>query len=137
MKTARFGRLAALGTAVLAAAAVTAAPASSAAPHTTQVRLITFNDLHGNLEPPAGSSGSVTLPDGSSVEAGGAQYLASHVARLRGEVENSMVLSAGDNVGASPVNSALFHDEPTVEFLNQLGVSASVVGNHEFDEVFE
>ncbi|WP_461157757.1 bifunctional metallophosphatase/5'-nucleotidase [Saccharopolyspora tripterygii] len=137
MKTARFGRLAALGTAVLAAAAVTAVPASSAAPHTTQVRLITFNDLHGNLEPPAGSSGSVTLPDGGSVEAGGAQYLASHVERLRGEVRNSLVLSAGDNVGASPVNSALFHDEPTVEFLNQLGVSTSVVGNHEFDEGFE
>ncbi|TWG08500.1 bifunctional metallophosphatase/5'-nucleotidase [Saccharopolyspora dendranthemae] len=137
MKTARFGRLAALGIAVLAAAAVTAGPASSAAPHTTQVRLITFNDLHGNLEPPAGSSGSVTLPNGSSVEAGGAQYLASHVARLRGEVPDSLVLSAGDNVGASPVNSALFHDEPTVEFLNQLGVSASVVGNHEFDEGFE
>ncbi|MEB3367675.1 bifunctional UDP-sugar hydrolase/5'-nucleotidase [Saccharopolyspora sp. S2-29] len=125
-----------MGTAVLAVAAVVAVPAASAAPETTQVRLITFNDLHGNLEPPAGSSGRVTLPDGSAVEAGGAQFLATHVARLRGEVENSLVLSAGDNVGASPVNSALFHDEPTVEFLNQVGVSASVVGNHEFDEGF-
>ncbi|RRO18437.1 bifunctional metallophosphatase/5'-nucleotidase [Saccharopolyspora rhizosphaerae] len=127
----------ALGTAVLAAAAVGAVPAASAAPPTTQVRLITFNDLHGNLEPPAGSSGRVTLPDGSAVDAGGAQFLATHVARLRGEVPNSLVFSAGDNVGASPVNSSLFHDEPTVEFLNQLGVSASVVGNHEFDEGVE
>jgi 5'-nucleotidase len=143
VKTARFSRPAALGTAVLAAAAVTAAPAVSAtpaevtAPSTNQVRLITFNDLHGNLEPPAGSSGRLTLPDGTAVDAGGAQFLATHVARLRGEVKNSLVLSAGDNVGASPVNSALFHDEPTIEFLNQLGVSTSVVGNHEFDEGYE
>nr|WP_245775640.1 bifunctional UDP-sugar hydrolase/5'-nucleotidase [Saccharopolyspora flava] len=112
-------------------------PGSAGDPATTQVRLITFNDLHGNLEPPAGSSGSVTLPDGSSVEAGGAQYLATHVKRLREQVPDSLVLSAGDNVGASPVNSALFHDEPTIAFLNQLGVTTSVVGNHEFDEGFE
>ncbi|MDI2027538.1 bifunctional UDP-sugar hydrolase/5'-nucleotidase [Saccharopolyspora sp. TS4A08] len=137
MKTARFGRLTALGAAALAAVAVVTAPVASGAPETAQVRLITFNDLHGNLEPPSGSSGSVTLPDGTSVEAGGAQYLATHVARLREQAPNSLVLSAGDNVGASPVNSALFHDEPTVAFLNQLGVATSVVGNHEFDEGFE
>ncbi|MDA3642959.1 bifunctional metallophosphatase/5'-nucleotidase [Saccharopolyspora indica] len=126
-------RAAALGTAVLATAALSGAPVS-AAPATVDVRLIAFNDLHGNLDPPAGSSGRVTLPDGSTVDAGGAAYLATHVAALRGEVGNSLVLSAGDNIGASPVNSALFHDEPTVEFLNELGVAASVVGNHEFDE---
>ncbi|MEV0081623.1 bifunctional metallophosphatase/5'-nucleotidase [Saccharopolyspora sp. NPDC050642] len=99
-----------------------------------EVRLIAFNDLHGNLEPPAGSSGKVTLPDGGTVDAGGAAFLATHVARLRAEKSNSLVLSAGDNIGASPVNSALFHDEPTVEFLNEVGVAAAVVGNHEFDE---
>ncbi|KAA5830492.1 bifunctional metallophosphatase/5'-nucleotidase [Saccharopolyspora hirsuta] len=134
MRPGRFGRrAAALGTAVLATAALSGAPVS-AAPATVDVRLITFNDLHGNLDPPAGSSGRVTLPDGGTVDAGGAAYLAAHVADLRGQVRNSLVLSAGDNIGASPVNSALFHDEPTVEFLNQLGVAASVVGNHEFDE---
>ncbi|WP_246025900.1 bifunctional metallophosphatase/5'-nucleotidase [Saccharopolyspora antimicrobica] len=122
-----------MGTAVLATAALSGAPVS-AAPATVDVRLIAFNDLHGNLDPPAGSSGRVTLPDGSTVDAGGAAYLATHVAQLRGEAGTSLVLSAGDNIGASPVNSALFHDEPTVEFLNQLGVAASVVGNHEFDE---
>ncbi|RKT88582.1 5'-nucleotidase [Saccharopolyspora antimicrobica] len=134
MRPGRFGRrAAALGTAVLATAALSGAPVS-AAPATVDVRLIAFNDLHGNLDPPAGSSGRVTLPDGSTVDAGGAAYLATHVAQLRGEAGTSLVLSAGDNIGASPVNSALFHDEPTVEFLNQLGVAASVVGNHEFDE---
>ncbi len=98
------------------------------------VRLVAINDLHGNLEPPSGSSGRVTLADGGTVDAGGAAFLAAHVARLRAEAPNTVVLSVGDNVGASPVASALFRDEPTVELLDALGVSASVVGNHEFDE---
>jgi 5'-nucleotidase len=113
-------------------------PLAGAAPAagTTDVRLISFNDLHGNLQPPAGSSGRVTLPDGTTVDAGGAAYLATHLETLRAEQPNSVVLSTGDNVGASPLPSALFHDEPTVDLLNQLGVEASVVGNHEFDEGF-
>ncbi|MFI0467385.1 bifunctional metallophosphatase/5'-nucleotidase [Saccharopolyspora sp. 5N102] len=125
--------MAAIGTAALVAAALPVAANAQPEP-TTEVRLIAFNDLHGNLEPPAGSSGKVTLPDGGTVDAGGAAFLATHVARLRAEKSNSLVLSAGDNIGASPVNSALFHDEPTVEFLNEVGVAAAVVGNHEFDE---
>jgi len=30
--------------------------------------------------------------------------------------------------------SGLFHDEPTVEVLNQIGLDISSVGNHEFDK---
>ncbi|GAA1968564.1 bifunctional metallophosphatase/5'-nucleotidase [Amycolatopsis minnesotensis] len=125
-------RSCAVATAVLATVALAAVPA--AASPATDVRLIAFNDLHGNLEPPSGSSGRVTRSDGSTVDAGGAAYLATHVKQLREQVRNSVLLSAGDNIGASPVLSALFHDEPTIDFLNQLGVRASVVGNHEFDE---
>jgi 5'-nucleotidase len=122
----------------LAAVAVTATPASAQRSEpTTDVRLITFNDFHGNLEPPAGSSGRVTLPGGQTVDAGGAAYLATHVKQLESQVRNSLVLSAGDNIGASPLTSALFHDEPSIDFLNELGVSASVVGNHEFDEGYQ
>ncbi|RZQ65458.1 bifunctional metallophosphatase/5'-nucleotidase [Amycolatopsis suaedae] len=125
-------RTAVVGLAVAAGLGLSVTGAS--AESTVDVRLIAFNDLHGNLEPPSGSSGRVTLPDGKTVDAGGAAYLATHVKRLRSEVRDSMVLSAGDNIGASPVISALFHDEPTMELLNSLGVKASVVGNHEFDE---
>ncbi len=127
-------RLTVVAGAALTALAAVAAPASAAPSTTTDVRLITFNDLHGNLEPPSGSSARVTLPNGNTVNAGGAAYLAAHLERLRGQVRDSIVLSAGDSIGASPVISALFHDEPTVELLNMLGVDASVVGNHEFDE---
>ena len=58
-----------------------------------QVRLISFNDLHGNLEPPTGSSGRVSL-DGTStntVDAGGAAYLATHVKALESQAKNSVV----------------------------------------------
>lgn len=127
-------KLTTLAAAAVAAMGLAAGTATAAPSTTTDVRLITFNDFHGNLQPPAGSSGRVTLPGGTTVDAGGAAYLATHVKRLRGEVRNSVVLSAGDNVGASPLDSALFHDEPTMELLNQLGVSASVLGNHELDE---
>ncbi|MEA5359662.1 bifunctional metallophosphatase/5'-nucleotidase [Amycolatopsis sp., V23-08] len=132
-------RLVVLAAAALATTAVTTAPASAGQrpDPTTDVRIIAFNDLHGNLEPPSGSSGRVTQSDGTTVDAGGAAYLATHVKQLRSQVRNSLVLSAGDNVGASPVISALFHDEPTIDLLNQLGVSASVVGNHEFDEGYK
>jgi 5'-nucleotidase len=131
-------RAAAVSATVLAAAAMAATPASAQNPDpTSDVRLISINDLHGNLEPPAGSSGRVTLPDGSAVDAGGAAYLATHVKQLRAQTPNSLVLSAGDNIGASPVISALFHDEPTADFLNMLGVQASAVGNHEFDEGYQ
>ena len=68
------------------------------------------------------------------VDAGGAAYLATHVKTLESQSKNSILLSAGDNIGASPLASALFHDEPTIEFLGDIGLDASAVGNHEFDE---
>ena len=44
------------------------------------------------------------------------------------------MVSAGDLIGASPLLSALFHDEPTIEAMNQIGLDLNAVGNHEFDE---
>jgi 5'-nucleotidase len=127
-------RTATVAALALALAGVAAVPATAATPPTTTVRLIGLNDFHGNLEPPAGSSGRVVLSDGSTVTAGGAAYLATYVRQLRAEQPSSLVLSGGDNIGASPLASALFHDEPTIEFLNSIGTSASAVGNHELDE---
>jgi 5'-nucleotidase len=131
--------LAAVGFATAAPAYAAPGPSdhAKAATGTTQVRLITLNDFHGNLQPPAGSSGRVTLADGTTVDAGGAAFIATHVKELRAQVRNSIMLSAGDNIGASPLESALFHDEPTIDFLNMIGVSASAVGNHEFDEGYK
>ncbi len=118
----------------LVAAPVTSADAAGKNPETVSVRFIGLNDLHGNLQPPAGSSGRVVLADGTTVDAGGVAYLATHVKQLRAQAQHSVVVSAGDNIGASPLPSAVFHDEPTIDALNAIGLTASAVGNHEFDE---
>ncbi|RST17233.1 bifunctional metallophosphatase/5'-nucleotidase [Streptomyces sp. WAC05374] len=105
---------------------------------TVDVQLLSFNDLHGNLEPPAGSSGEVahTHADGSveKIKAGGVEYLATHLRTARQGNPYSITAAAGDMIGASPLMSGLFHDEPTIEALNKLKLDVSSVGNHEFDE---
>ena len=106
-----------------------------AAPGSVEVKLIAFNDLHGNLEPPrlsitAPANGGGTVP----VPAGGAAYLASAVASLKAKNENNAVVSAGDMIGASPLVSALFLDESTIEAVNAMKIDFNAVGNHEFDK---
>ncbi|MFD6297384.1 bifunctional metallophosphatase/5'-nucleotidase [Streptomyces sp. NPDC060235] len=102
------------------------------------VQLLSFNDLHGNLEPPTGSSGRVTelQPDGTTktIDAGGVEYLATHLRDARKGNKYSITAAAGDMVGASPLISGLFHDEPTIGALNKLDLDVTSVGNHEFDE---
>jgi 5'-nucleotidase len=60
-------------------------------------------------------------------------FLSGYVQYLKRDHPNTIVVAAGDLVGASPLVSALFHDEPTIEALNRLGLELSSVGNHEFD----
>ncbi|MFF4550362.1 bifunctional metallophosphatase/5'-nucleotidase [Streptomyces sp. NPDC001435] len=102
------------------------------------VQLLSFNDLHGNLEPPAGSSGRVAelQADGTTknIDAGGVEYLATHLRQARQGRPYSITAAGGDMVGASPLISGLFHDEPTIESLNKLDLDVTSVGNHEFDE---
>ncbi|ROP52417.1 bifunctional UDP-sugar hydrolase/5'-nucleotidase [Streptomyces sp. PanSC9] len=143
----RTSALLATTAALATAAALAAAPPAQA--HTDKgghgspsryqdVQLLSFNDLHGNLEPPSGSSGRVTelQPDGTTktVDAGGAEYLATHLRTARQGHPYSITAAGGDMVGASPLLSGLFHDEPTVEALNKLKLDVTSVGNHEFDE---
>jgi 5'-nucleotidase len=123
-------------TAAIAAAAVTAQPAAAApAAPTASVRLLSLNDFHGNLEPPSGSSGTAIDENGASVPAGGAAFVAAHLKRLADA--DTLTVAQGDLIGASPLISAAYHDEPSVEFLGRVGVTASAVGNHEFDEGYE
>ncbi|MET9301087.1 MULTISPECIES: bifunctional metallophosphatase/5'-nucleotidase [Micromonospora] len=130
-------RRAAVGLAALAATAFTAVAVTpdqaEARPKPVDVQLLAINDFHGNLEPPTGSSGSI---DGQP--AGGAEYLASHLKSMRAEAKaqgkGTVTVAAGDLIGASPLLSAAFHDEPTIEEMNLAGLEFASVGNHEFDE---
>lgn len=103
---------------------------------TVDVQVLAMNDFHGNLKPPAGSSGRIStgpLPT-DVVEAGGAEFLATHLKALEASNPNTVVVAAGDVIGATPLLSALFHDEPTIESMNLMGLDVAAVGNHEFDE---
>ncbi|MFI9235963.1 bifunctional metallophosphatase/5'-nucleotidase [Streptomyces sp. NPDC053079] len=129
--------------AVLAATAGTLAVSATPAGardqgRTVDVQLLSFNDLHGNLEPPQGSSGTVTetQADGTKkvIPAGGVEYLANSLRTARKGHEYSITAAAGDMIGASPLMTGLFHDEPTIEALNKIKLDATSVGNHEFDE---
>jgi len=121
------------------------APAASMAPGKpapqgpppVEVQLLALNDLHGALEPPSGSGGRVQVDAaGTTVNAGGVEHLSSQLAELSREAKkkNTITVAAGDLIGASPLLSAAFHDEPTIEALNLAGLDYASVGNHEFDE---
>ena len=119
---------------------VAVVPVSAVTKHHVNVQILALNDFHGNLQPPSGSSGRVIIVDNPSpipdvtVDAGGVEYLSTHVAALRATNPNTVFVSAGDMIGASPLLSALFHDEPSVEAFNHMGLDFNAVGNHEFDE---
>jgi 5'-nucleotidase len=95
--------------------------------------LLSFNDFHGAIEPPTGSGGLI-----NGTPAGGVEFLTTWVKKLRADAEasgeRSLTVAAGDLIGASPLVSAGFHDEPTIELMDNLGLNISSVGNHEFDE---
>jgi 5'-nucleotidase len=103
--------------ALLAASFMTAV----AAPKTTaSVQILALNDFHGAL-------------DGGNTR-GGVEYMTTIVAQKRAENPSTVFISAGDLIGASPLLSALFHDEPTILAFNLMGLDYNVTGNHEFDE---
>jgi 5'-nucleotidase len=141
-RTSRAERLRRLTLAVLAAALVVAAPADAARkkrdrtpPAPVKVQLLAINDFHGHLESTTpGKIARGTLRRRDRVPAGGAEFLATHVRLLSRRKPNTLVVAAGDLVGASPLLSALFHDEPAIEAMNEIGLDVAAVGNHEFDE---
>ena len=116
-------------------AACAAPPAPPAGP--LSVKLIAINDFHGNLKPP---QGGIRVPDPARpgqflvVPAGGAEYLATAIAAAKAKNPHHAVVAAGDLIGATPLLSALFRDEPTIESMNAMGLEISAVGNHEFDK---
>ena len=89
-----------------------------------ELRIVVINDFHGHIATSSDAFGGV----------GRADYLAANIAAARDGAENSAFVSAGDLIGASPLISALFHDEPTIEAMNLMGLDFNGVGNHEFDE---
>jgi 5'-nucleotidase len=132
-----------VGTAALALATVAAilpmmaSPAQASTPSTVKGQFLSYNDFHGAIDPPSGS-GAVVNAGGTSTPAGGVEYLATYLKKLRAEAaaegRTTTTVGAGDLIGATPLVSAAFHDEPTIELMNEVGLDVTSVGNHEFDE---
>jgi 5'-nucleotidase len=115
-----------LAIALTSTISVSAKPTSVLVP----VQLLAFNDYHGYLEA-GGNPGPGTI---GTAPAGGGEFLSTKLKQLRAGHENTITVAAGDLIGGSPFLSGLFHDEPSVESLNAMGLVVSSVGNHEFDE---
>lgn len=99
------------------------------------IQILAINDFHGQLEPPS-SQMIIGHNKTSNIygDAGGAEYLATYIKNLKSTNPNTFIVSAGDNIGATPLISAHFNDEPTIMALNMMGVEFSAVGNHELDK---
>ena len=93
-------------------------------PEYVHLRILAINDFHGHIATTSSAFGGV----------GRADYLAANIASAAEGAEHSVFVSAGDLIGASPLISSLFHDEPTIEAMNLIGLAINAVGNHEFDE---
>jgi 5'-nucleotidase len=99
--------------------------------------IVAINDFHGHLKPPPGGLAINDPADRAKkirIAAGGAEHMATLVQQLRATAPNSVFVAAGDLIGASPLLSGLFADEPTIESLSAMGLEISAVGNHEFDK---
>jgi len=113
--------------------AMAQAPTVSAEkPAPVNVQILAVNDFHGAVD------AALTKPSSTNQATwyyrGGAEYLTKFVQAAVATNPNTIKVSAGDMIGASPLLSALFHDEPTVMAFNQMGFDFSNTGNHEFDE---
>lgn len=86
----------------------------------TQLTLLHFNDFHGRLA----SASPDTVQFVGTIEE----------LRTKSGDANTILLSGGDSVGASLFASFAQNDEPTLELLRAMGISASAAGNHEYDQ---
>jgi len=118
---------------LLAGCATTPQPRTAAAAP-VEVQILGLNDFHGNLETPSPPV-DIVQPDGTKLNtrAGGAAVLATTLQRLRAG-HPSVTVAAGDLIGASPLTSAYFLDEPSIRALSMAGLEIASVGNHEFDK---
>jgi 5'-nucleotidase len=123
---------ASVAAAMLALGGCASSGSTAAGPFT--VKIIGFNDYHGNLQSPGSFAVNLAVPPAQRTPVGGADFIAAHVNKLKAQNPLNVVVGAGDMIGATPLISSLFHDEPSVETLNRIGLEFNAVGNHEFDK---
>lgn len=94
---------------------------------TADIQIVTVSDWHGQLDPLSETANNVTT------NYGGLGLLKTYVDQARAANPNTVLVTGGDNIGATPALSTFFDDKPAIEGLNFLGLEATTFGNHEFD----
>ncbi len=121
-------------TALAAALALAGCASPPATRGPVELNLVAINDFHGNLE-----ASKYTLKNNGSdnketIQAGGIDVLGGALDAFRKEDKDLLFVAAGDLVGASPALSSMWADEPSIVAMNRMGLVASSLGNHEFDQ---
>lgn len=126
---------------VLAACSATQSttPAAPAETRVHHLNILAINDFHGNIQDNSPTPLTIRLTDpatgkkGAGEPAGGIAHLATALKTLRASRPGAVLVAGGDFIGASPQNSSMLADEPTLAAFAQLDVTASALGNHELD----
>lgn len=114
---------------------LTGTPATAAPDRSVPVQLLSITDLHGYF---GEYTATVRPTAGAPVQTvGGGAYLTTHIRQLQEGQRNSILFSAGDDFSGWPDETEWFWNEPTIEYLNTLGLDFSTVGNHEMDRGIE
>jgi 5'-nucleotidase len=124
--------LSAIASSLVLAGCASAPPAAPRGP--IEINLVALNDFHGNLEPSKYSYAPPGSDKKQTIQAGGIDVLKGALDAFRKEDKDLLFVAAGDLVGASPAMSSMFADEPSIEAMNRMGLVASSLGNHEFDQ---
>lgn len=100
---------------------------------TSEIQILALNDFHGNLVAPEAPTRWHDSAGMREDRLGGAAELGATLNGLRDGHTHTITVAAGDLIGASPLESAYFLDEPAIMALNAIGLDLAAVGNHEFD----
>lgn len=123
---------------LVAAALLAGCASTTTSPPPRELTIFSINDFHGNIQPKLPTPLMPRLPDATTGEvkpqaAGGVAYLAAALDKLRAGRTDTVLVAAGDLIGASPQLSSLLKDEPTLAAMGDLGLVATALGNHELD----
>ncbi|AKF26390.1 5'-nucleotidase [[Brevibacterium] flavum] len=128
-------RLSRAALAVVATTAVSfsalAVPAFADEASNVELNILGVTDFHGHIEQKAVKDDDGVITGYSEM---GASGVACYVDAERADNPNTSFITVGDNIGGSPFVSSILKDEPTLQALSAIGVDASALGNHEFDQ---
>ena len=103
---------------------VAASAARPTEPDPVSIRFLTYSDWHGQLDP------LFIFGEGTF---GGAAELSTYFQLEEADNPNTLIITGGDDFGASLPLSNFFDEVPAVQSQRMMGTDVSALGNHNFD----